>query len=283
MWYRSWGQVRRCLEHNYYPDKSDDGTVVGLSCVIQDITERAEAEEAVERLNADLELFGHSLFHDLRESLVTVRHFGARLSQDIGGSLDQQQRDCVDRIVSAAKVMSGTLDGLRDLTTVTTESVQQESVDLSLLAREIIGELRELEPDRSVEFEAEDGLIAKGNPNHMRLLLVNLLRNAWKFTTGRDPARIHFGAEPDRDDRSVYCVRDNGVGFDNARSEDLFEPFQRLHSDQKFEGTGIRLTTVQRVLRRYGGEVWGESPEGEGATFGFSLRKLERRRFTRRD
>ena len=269
---------RRHYEHNFYPDTSDDGTVVGLSCVIQDVTERTEAAKTIERVNADLELFGHSLFHEIREPLITIGQFSAILSQDIGGSLDHQHREYLDRIVSAARVMSGTLDGLRDVTMVTTEEVQQESVDLSSLAKEIIGGLRELEPDRSVEFEAEDGLITKGNPSHMRLLLLNLLRNAWKFTAGRDPARIHFGAEPDRDDRSLYYVRDNGVGFDNARSEDLFEPFQQLHRDQEFEGSGIGLTTARRVVRSYGGEIWGESPEGEGATFRFSLRKLERRR-----
>ena len=251
---------------------------------VRDVTERRKAEEelglrtkelekanaVLTRAHADLEAFSHLLAHDLRGSLITVSNYSTLLSQDVGGSLDQEHRRRLDRIVSAAKGSIGIIDGLRDLTFLAREGLKQE-LDLSMLAKEIIEELRRLEPNRSVEFEAEHGLIAKGDPDHMRLLLANLLQNAWKFTVDRDPARIHLGAERRRHDRLVYYVRDNGVGFANARSEELFKPFQRLHSNQEFEGTGLGLTTVQRVVNRYGGEVWAESTEGEGATFRFTL------------
>ena len=197
------------------------------------------------------------------------------LSQDLSGSLDRQHLEYLDRIASAAKVMSVTLDGLRDLTMVATEEIQHEPVDLTSLAREIIGNLKESEPERAIEFEAENGLFTKGNPSHMRLLLANLLRNAWKFSAGREPAIIHFGSDADRDGLSAYYVRDNGVGFDDARSKDIFVPFQRLHRDKGFEGSGTGLATAQRVVHKYGGELWAEGTEGKGATFRFSLLKQQ--------
>ena len=261
---------KRHYEHNYLPDASDDGTIVGVISVVQDVTERTEAEGAAVRLNADLEVFGHLLFHDLRGPIVTISNYSSTLPQNIGGDLDQEHRRYLDGIISATKGMAGIVDGLRDLILVGTEGLRQE-VDLSLLAREIITELRVLEPDRAVEFGADEGLITEGDPGHMRLLLVNLLGNAWKFTAERDPASIQFGAERGQDDRLVYYVRDNGVGFDSARSEGLFKAFQRLHSAQEFKGTGLGLTTVQRVVRKYDGEVWGEGAEGKGATFRFTL------------
>ena len=243
-----------------------------LSQLATSLNERvAERTAELVAINSDLEAFGHSLSHDLRGPLMSVTGFGAMLSEEVGGSLDDEHRHYLNRIVSQAKQMSGIVDGLSDLTAVAREATQQESVDLSALAQEIIGELRELEPDRSVEFTAESGLVASGNPNHMRLLMSNLLRNAWKFTAGRDPARIHFGAETDQDGRTVYCVLDNGVGFDSTAPDDPFEPFQRLHDEEDFAGTGLGLATVHRVVRKYGGEVWGESTADEGATFRFTL------------
>ena len=236
-------------------------------------TKRLEETNAeLTQARADLEAFSHLLAHDLKAPLITVSNYSSILLRDIGGSLDEEHRRYLDRIVSNAKGMKGIIDGLRDITFLASESSPQE-LDLTSLAKELIEELRQLEPDRSVEFEVDQGLITKGDPDHLRLLLMNLLGNAWKFTAGRDPARIHFGAEGGRrqDDRLVYYVRDNGVGFDDALSEKLFVPLQRLHSRQGFEGTGLGLTTVRRAVSRYGGEVWAEGAEGKGATFRFTL------------
>ena len=153
--------------------------------------DRRYAEAGMVKANTDLMEFGHLLAHDLRGSLMTVSSFGAILDREIGGSLSQEHRRYLGGIVSAAKGMKGIVDGLSGLALLAKQKLRQE-VDLSALAKEIINDLRRLEPDRSVKFEAADGLIAKGDPNHLRLLLTNLLQNAWKFTAGHDPARIYI-------------------------------------------------------------------------------------------
>ncbi len=145
-----------------------------------------------------------------------------------------------------------------------------ERVDLTALGREIAAELQKSQPDRKVEFAVEEGLAAQGDPDLLRVVLVNLLGNAWKYTGKKPSARIEFGA--DRSSASaVYFVRDDGAGFDMAFSKKLFQPFNRLHAASEFEGTGIGLATVQRVIERHGGRIWGEGDVGKGATFRFTL------------
>jgi len=166
--------------------------------------------------------------------------------------------------------MGQLIDDLLSLSRLSRRGMRSQTVDLSALARTLADELRQSQPDRHVEFVIQPDLKVTGDENLLRVVLVNLLGNAWKFT-GRCPqTRIEFGVEP-REDASVYFVRDNGAGFDMAYVDKLFGAFQRLHSGVEFEGTGIGLATVQRVIHRHGGRVWAEGEVHKGACFYFTL------------
>jgi signal transduction histidine kinase len=166
--------------------------------------------------------------------------------------------------------MGDLIDGLLRLSRVTRSELNWESVDLSAMARGIAADLQRTQPDRAATFLIEDGLVAQGDALLLRVALDNLLGNAWKFTAPRPDARIEFGRE-ERNGRDIYVVRDNGAGFDMTFADKLFGPFQRLHGRTEFEGTGIGLATVQRIIRRHGGHVWGEGEVGRGAAFYFTL------------
>jgi light-regulated signal transduction histidine kinase (bacteriophytochrome) len=164
------------------------------------------------------------------------------------------------------------IDDLLDLSRVTRSSLSRQMVDLSALAREIAAEIEKSQPDRRVRFVIADGLVVRGDPHLLRVLLENLLGNAFKFTQKEREATIEFGAVT-RDGGVAYYVRDNGVGFDEAYATKLFGAFQRLHGSEDFEGTGIGLATVQRIVGRHGGKAWAEGAVGKGASFYFTLRQ----------
>ena len=166
--------------------------------------------------------------------------------------------------------MGQLIDDLLNLARVTREEMRREPVDLSALARSIATDLKRTQPDRQVAFAIADGLVANGDAHLLRVALENLLGNAWKFTSKRPRTRIEFGVDK-QNGTPAYFVRDDGAGFDMAYSGKLFGAFQRLHSNKEFEGTGIGLATVKRVIRRHGGRVWAESSVGQGATFYFTL------------
>jgi light-regulated signal transduction histidine kinase (bacteriophytochrome) len=166
--------------------------------------------------------------------------------------------------------MGQLIDDLLNLSRVTHVELHREAVDLSALGRTIAAELQQTQPGRQVTFVIAEGLVAQGDARLLRVVLENLLNNAWKFTGKLTHAKITFGSTP-QDGRPVYCVRDNGAGFDMAYADKLFGAFQRLHATSEFEGTGISLATVQRIIHRHGGRVWAESAVGQGATFSFTL------------
>jgi signal transduction histidine kinase len=164
------------------------------------------------------------------------------------------------------------IDDLLNLSRVTSGALQLEPVDLTAIARSVCEELQRSNSEREVEFVIADGNPVEGDPRLLRVVIDNLLRNAWKYTSHRPTAKIEFGVQTG-DGAAIYFVRDNGVGFDSRSASRLFQPFQRLHSAEEFPGNGIGLATVQRIVRRHGGGVWAESEVGKGAIFYFSLSK----------
>ena len=231
----------------------------------------AEEIEAHQETLADLEAFNFSVSHDLRAPLRPLAGFSSFLLEDYADKLDAQGRDYLERIRAAVTRMNQLIDDMLMFSRTTREKVERSTVDLAAIARDVIEDLRRAEPNRAVELQAVAEARVQGDARLLRIALENLLRNAWKFSRDAAPARIELGKQPRGADGTVYFVRDNGAGFDARYASRLFQPFQRLHSTAEFEGTGIGLATVQRVIRRHGGRIWAESSPGKGATFFFQL------------
>ncbi len=229
-----------------------------------------DANRELEATNRELEAFSYSVSHDLRAPLRTIDGFSQILLEDYQDRLDEEGVDYLGRVRAASKHMAGLIDDLLDLSRVGRRPLSREHVDLSGLVAGIVENLRVSDPGRKVEFVIERDVAAWADVGLLKVALENLLGNAWKFTSREPEARIEFGVQGE-DGRSVYYVRDNGAGFDDAYSDKLFGAFQRLHGQDEFEGTGIGLATVARIVHRHGGRVWAEGRVGEGATFYFTL------------
>lgn len=224
----------------------------------------------LEATNRELEAFSYSVSHDLRAPVRTIGSFSAILRQDIGKRLDEESLDFLDRINRSATRMAQMIDALLELSRVGRAELRREPCDLSAIATEMCDELHQVRPGQQVDCVVEPGLKIVADPRLMGLVLQNLLGNAWKFSSKQPAARVEFGAVPNTG-RLTFFVRDNGVGFDGTHSARLFAPFQRLHAEGAFEGTGIGLATVQRIIQRHGGRVWAEGAPGKGATFYFEI------------
>jgi PAS domain S-box-containing protein len=279
-----------------------DGQITGVVLSFRDISERKRAEgqerrarrevEAksteIARLNAELEqrvrlrtaeletanreleAFSYSVSHDLRAPLRSIDGFSHILLEEHASKLDDDARHCLSRVRAASQHMGQLIDALLQLSRVSRADMQHESVDLSSLAQTILDGLRQTAPEREIEVHVAPGLHANGDPRLLQVALQNLLGNAFKFTSKREHAEIEFGSL-DQKGSTVFFVRDNGAGFQMEYSNKLFGAFQRLHSVSEFEGTGIGLATVQRIVRRHGGRIWGEGEPDRGATFYFTL------------
>ncbi len=239
---------------------------------------RSALLEDVERKNKELEAFSYSVSHDLRAPLRSIDGFSQALLEDYGPQLDATGQDYLRRVRAAAQRMGELIDDLLHLSRVSRAEMRHDRVDLSELARIVAAELRKRHPDRDVVVSVQDGLVANGDARLMRVVLENLLGNAWKFTAKSPRASIEFGARVGKGEgerQTVYFVRDNGAGFDMAYAGKLFAPFQRLHAESDFPGTGIGLATVQRVVDRHGGRIWAESGVGQGTTLLWTLGSLK--------
>lgn len=242
-----------------------------------EIDERVRAEEALrqansatEAANRELEAFSYSVAHDLRAPLRSIDGFSLALLEDYAEGLDEQAKSYLGYVRESAQHMGRLIDDLLSLARVSRADLHCMDVDLANLARTILARLARDQPDRTVELALPAKLIARGDARLLEVVLENLLGNAWKFTGRRPLARIEVGCEPSGG-RLAYFVRDNGAGFDMAYAEKLFAIFQRLHTASEFEGAGVGLATVDRIIRRHGGRAWAQGEVGCGASFYFTL------------
>jgi light-regulated signal transduction histidine kinase (bacteriophytochrome) len=259
-----------------------------VAVTFMDVTERIRAEEALRRMNMqleervrsrtaaletanrELEAFAHSVSHDLRAPLRGIDGWSLALLEDYAERLDAQGRKYLDRVRSEAQHMGKLIDDLLHLSRVGRAQLLPSPVDLSAVTQTIVTRLKEAHADRTIEFVVALHLACTGDARLLEIALTNLLENAVKFTGPRNPARIEVG-KTECEGKRAFFVRDNGVGFDMAYAGMLFEPFQRLHKASEFPGTGIGLATVQRVIHRHGGEIWAEGVVNQGATIYFTV------------
>lgn len=270
----------------------EQGKYAGSLAMATDITQRRAAEEQIRQLNADLErrisertaqlefsnreleAFAYTVAHDLRTPLRSIASFSDALVEDCGGQIDEVGQDYLRRIVGGARRMAELIDGILALSRVNSTALSTRPCDLSAMARAVLDQLQQLQPERRVRVSVQEGLVEPGDPQLLRTVFENLLGNAWKFTRERPEAEISFSATRNEKGVRTYVVRDNGAGFDMAYREKLFGVFQRLHTQQEFEGNGVGLAAVQRIVRRHGGRIWAEGQQGQGATFFFTLNEF---------
>lgn len=250
-----------------------DSTSVAMENVrvYEELEERVRRRtEQLELSNRELGAFSYTVSHDLKSPLNTVAGFAQLLEKDLGPSAPEQARSHLRRIIVASMRMGDLIDDLLDFSRTTRADLFRTNVNLSALARETIGTLLAKEPERTVDLHIAEGMFASADERLVRILIENLLSNALKYTQREARATISVG-RADRDGVPAYFVQDDGVGFDPASAGKLFQPFNRLHRDEDFHGTGVGLSTCERIVRRHGGWITAESKPGEGATFRFSL------------
>lgn len=269
----------RCRDGSYrwFAWNSTPGPDGAIYAIGRDVTEQKRvndelrrARELAEAANSELEAFSYTVAHDLRAPLRSVDGFSLALLEDYADKLDSNAKDMLGRVRSGAQRMSRLIDDLLALARLSRAALNLHPVDLTRLAREIVQRLHETHPERDVDVRIAEGLSARADAHLLANAIENLIGNAWKYTSKTETPVIEVGARDTRQGREFF-VRDNGAGFDMAYAAKLFAPFQRLHRAEDFEGTGIGLASVQRVIRRHGGRIWPEAAVGQGATFYFTL------------
>lgn len=240
--------------------------------VILRAREIKDASNKLAEANKELETFSYTVSHDLRAPLRSMIGFGEMLLEQYQATLGTEGQDYLRRIVNAGRRMGTLVDGLLSLARLSRQEVQRADADLSKLSLLLREQLVSSEPDRKVDFVIEPNLKAIGDPRLLDLVLQNLISNAWKFTSKRDGAKIEVG-QTKQNNENVFFVKDNGAGFDMKYAGKLFNPFQRMHTESEFAGTGIGLATVQKIIHRHGGRIWAQSAKDQGTTFFFTLSK----------
>ena len=265
------------LDLRISPLSNRRGDLIGRVIVARDITDKKWVEKEVrsyaselEAANKELEAFSYSVSHDLRAPLRAIKGFGEILAQEFKDKLGTQGKDYLQRILDRTEHMEVLIEDMLRLSRVTRSEMLRQRVNLSELAVEILSAHQRSVPDWNGDFEISPDLSANCDRGLITAVLENLMDNALKFTSKHPHPKIVFGAE-NSDGRWIFFVRDNGVGFDMIHAEKIFDPFNRVHSSDEFEGTGIGLATVQRIIRRHGGQVWAEGEVGKGATIYFTL------------
>lgn len=272
-------------------ERDEQGEIIRSLAVMVDITERKQAEEKIEILNTnlaaraldlekanqelaaanqELEAFNYTVSHDLRSPLTCINGYCQILQDHCGERLDEQSRGFIEQIHTAGRRMDQLIATLLNFSRLTRQEMERETVDLSHMVRSITMDLRLRHPEHTVALTIADGAVTSGDGKLLRVALENLLGNAWKYTGRREDAEVEFGVLHEEGKR-VHFVRDNGIGFDMGQGVKLFNLFQRLDSARDFEGTGIGLVTVRRIIQRHGGRIWAEGEAGKGATFYFTL------------
>ncbi len=228
-----------------------------------------DANESLARANRELEAFTASVSHDLRSPLTTIAGQAGLLELSLPNASEEQRRR-LTRIQSSVKQMSELIDALLVLSRISRHTLHREIIDVSALAESIVQDLRQKDPSRNVEVEIQPGMSVHGDRRLINDLFINLVANAWKFTSRTESARIEIG-QSQHGSMATLFVRDNGAGFDMAHEQKLFKPFQRLHGAAEFEGSGVGLATVARIIDRHGGRIWAEGKPGNGAVFYFTM------------
>jgi PAS domain S-box-containing protein len=268
--------------------KNESGEIQGVFAAARDITERKKAEEEIRKLNQELEhrvairtaqlevankeleAFAYSVSHDLRTPLRGIDGFSQILLEEYHNKMDDQGINYLQRVRSAAQRMAQLIEDLLNLSRVSRIEINIQQVNLSEMFREICNDLHATHPERKVELIIAEGINVHGDCRLLRIVMENLVGNAWKFTSKHPTACIEFGTQTDNE-TLVYFIRDDGAGFDMKHANKLFDPFKRLHSETEFTGTGIGLTTIQRIIHRHGGLVWAKGDVEKGATFYFTI------------
>lgn len=276
------------FETSGIPLFNNNGIFQGYRGIAKEITERKRTEEQIARLNdqlenkviertkmlqianKEMEAFSYSVSHDLRAPLRSIDGFSQAFLEDYESILDETGKNYLSRVRSAAQKMSTLIDDMLKLAKVSRTSIAKKEIHLSEIAESIADSLLETDPDRDAEIVIEPDMVISGDKNLIKVALQNLMENAWKFTSKQDITKIEVGSKQIKKE-TVYYVRDNGAGFDMAYAKKLFAPFQRLHKESDFPGTGIGLSTVQRIVHRHLGKIWAEGQSGSGATFYFTL------------
>ena len=265
------GLGEKSIRKNYYPElqrRMDE-----LERLNAGLEQRvAERTAQLAAANRELEAFCYSVSHDLRAPLRSIDGFSLAVLEDYGHLLDEEGKSHLTRVRLASQRMAELIDGLLTLSRLTRSEIIKEQIDLSAMTLDVAAALKQAQPERNIVFDIEPGLAAYGDSQLVRILLENLLGNAFKFTAKRAEAKVVFGQTTDNKvQRPVFFVRDNGAGFEMMYADKLFGAFQRLHTVHEFPGNGIGLATVQRIINRHGGQIWACGEVDQGATFFFYL------------